>query len=383
MERKEAEYRIKEILKRSSDYHNVYTPFELCDEMISKIPELNKDMQMLVMFNLEFIYVIREKIGDINNLWFLTPDELKRKAAIGMGVNENQIVKYEYNNKKIIDEVNMPKFDVICGNPPYKKNLHLKFLDLAVNSLKKDGIIIWLHPARWLQDPLAPMKKNSDFNKYKDLPFAQFDIIPLLKAKKYFNFGATIDLVISQLKKNNKSIINEEKIYQIRNIPYSFNRLLKLNFKSIASVIEYNKRDGVRVKVSAIGSPADRISRKPYMFYFSSDIQKNIIINGLVNGKDWTEVRGKNQFSKIKGSNIPMSIKFNTVEEAQNFIDSTNTEVFQFFNFLTKLDVHVQLKYLPFMDDYTQPWTNERFQKYFDITNEEMIFIRETMKKYM
>ena len=95
----------------------------------------------------------------------------------------------------------MPKFDVIVGNPPYKKDLHLKFLKICNSLLKRNGEIIWIHPARWLQDPLAPMKGNSDFNKYKDLPFVNFEIIPCGIASKLFNNEMTSDLVISHLKK--------------------------------------------------------------------------------------------------------------------------------------------------------------------------------------
>ena len=84
MERIEAKERIKEILKRSSDFHNVYTPFELCEEMINKLPTINSNINILVMFNLEFIYTIKEKIIDLKNVWFLTPNEFKKKAAMAL-----------------------------------------------------------------------------------------------------------------------------------------------------------------------------------------------------------------------------------------------------------------------------------------------------------
>ena len=32
------------------------------------------------------------------------------------------------------------------------------------------------------------------------------------------------------------------------------------------------------------------------------------------------------------------------------------------------VDVHVHHKFLPYMQDYTQPWTDKRFCEYFDIT---------------
>ena len=218
--------------------------------------------------------------------------------------------------------------------------------------------------------------------KYKNLPFVDFDIIPLAKSQKYFHNLLSSDLVISHLQYNKKSILNEDKIYQLRSIPISFKRLLKTKFTSINDVAEWNKRDGIRVKVRPIipfiGSGAPENPQIQYYIFFKNDI----FINGMMNGKDWTEYGQKNQFSKSLGSSIPLSIKFNTSDEAKNFIDSTNTDIFLFFNFLTKLDVHVQLKYLPFMEDYTQSWTDERFQIHFNISNEEMIYIKNTIKKY-
>ena len=50
-------------------------------------------------------------------------------------------------------------FDHIIMNPPYDKNLHLKILQEAI---KHSDDVVNLSPIRWLQDPLAEYKKNSD-----------------------------------------------------------------------------------------------------------------------------------------------------------------------------------------------------------------------------
>lgn len=51
------------------------------------------------------------------------------------------------------------KFDHIIMNPPYCRNLHLKILNEAI--CYSDDIVN-LSPIRWLQDPLAERKRNSD-----------------------------------------------------------------------------------------------------------------------------------------------------------------------------------------------------------------------------
>jgi type I restriction-modification system DNA methylase subunit len=51
----------------------------------------------------------------------------------------------------------MAKFDHIIMNPPYSRNLHLKILS---NALDYSDDIVNLSPVRWLQDPLAELKKE-------------------------------------------------------------------------------------------------------------------------------------------------------------------------------------------------------------------------------
>jgi len=272
----------------------------------------------------------------------------------------------------------MPKFDVVVGNPPYQRNLHLKFLELSNDLIKDSGLIIWIHPARWIQDPLGIKKKNSDFNNYKDLPFIDFKIITANEGRKLFNIGITTDLVISSLQKGEKSILDLKKVYQLRNIPYDLNIVFETDLPSLSDVIEKDKRDGIRVQIRPI---IPKIGGGAKFRYYLVNKRDDIIIDGLKNGKEWSQTTSKNQFTKPIGSPIPLSIKFNSITEAQNFIDSTFTDFYSFLMFLSKTDVHVQVKYLPFMMDYTKPWTDRRFREYFNISDENMDFIHEIMKK--
>lgn len=267
------------------------------------------------------------------------------------------------------------KFDVVVGNPPYKKDLHLKMLKKTVDHLSPGGEIIWLHPARWVQDPHAPEKSNSDFNEYHLLPFIELEFIPQGKASKLFGNEMRSDLSISHLKNGSKSILTPEKIYELRKIPISIKSIFNKNFISLKSVAEENKRDGIRVRIKTIIQPGHGRSQKDYNLY----PKEEIIINGEINGKDWTLNVQKNQFEKPVGYPIPLSIKFSTEEEARNFINSTKTDFFLFLHYLSKVEAITPIEYLPFMKDYKNPWTNERFQEYFNLSNKDMEFIKERM----
>lgn len=218
--------KIKEILKRSSDSHNVFTPFELCDEMLNKIPELNINQSILVMFNLEFIHIIREKLGKegLNNIWFLTPDEFKKKAAIIMGVNENHIVIYEYNTKIISS--NMPKFDVVVGNPPFqppvksdgagtgsRNKIWHKFVELGFNILKDDGWFAFITPFNWR---MSNLKKGVE--KYAQELMWNNNIIDIQPANKFFSVGGNVSI--------DYWIITKNKNIKGMNIPEEFKKIM-------------------------------------------------------------------------------------------------------------------------------------------------------------
>lgn len=87
------------------------------------------------------------------------------------------------------------------------------------------------------------------------------------------------------------------------------------------------------------------------------------------------------------------TFRFNTQTEADNFFDYLQLKAVKFINALVKVDMHVPWGVFPYVDDYTQPWTNKRFCEYFGITGfisdteaepgSEWEEIINTMKAYM
>ena len=90
------------------------------------------------------------------------------------------------------------KFDNIIMNPPYSGSLHLKVLDEA---MKHCDNIVNLSPIRWLQDPIAEYKKNSDWKKFENIrnKIENIEIIPQKDANNFFGADFASDLGIYKI----------------------------------------------------------------------------------------------------------------------------------------------------------------------------------------
>ena len=56
-------------------------------------------------------------------------------------------------------------FDCCIMNPPYDKSLHLKIIAEILPHCDK---VVNISPCRWLEDPLARYKSNSEYKKFED-----------------------------------------------------------------------------------------------------------------------------------------------------------------------------------------------------------------------
>lgn len=167
---------LEKIYSASEDSHNIYTPISLCKDMINSISDLNGDI--LVISNIEFLFVLKDKGVDLNNVYYTVNCELKKTIANGLGIKSNNISNLEYNNKEIKFNIDM-KFDVIIQNPPYNPNsLWKKFVLKGIDLLKEDGQMVAIHPDSWRKKTSHKKLFNHLKEHISELHINEFNAFP-------------------------------------------------------------------------------------------------------------------------------------------------------------------------------------------------------------
>ena len=247
------------------------------------------------------------------------------------------------------------KFDVVVGYPPYSRSLHLKVLKKTMEHVDFDngGEIIWLHPDRWI-------------NKFID-----FNGSPLEKlfAKKLSSSLAKIDFI---------SNVEFAKLFGLTG-NYPRNGFCVSCWKLTSSPVDFNefrRIDPIALKVlkrvyamPSLRSRFDKNANLP----FSVSVRRT-----CCSCLPWTGAT-----EKTGTCNAAQKIYFQTEVELENFKKYSDWKSYNFWKWL-KDEVHwtgiENSAEFPFMPDYTQPWTDERFYKFFELTPDEIKLIEDTVK---
>lgn len=271
------------------------------------------------------------------------------------------------------------KFDHIIMNPPYCKNLHLKILS---NALDYSDDIVNLSPIRWLQDPLAEFKKNSDWIRFKNIRerIESIKILDKDKASNLFGTSFTMNIGIYHITNNTTDYSNKFKNPLISK--------MVLHIKdTVHNHIIIDDLSGISLLVSLIVPGCNiKIARENGWIYSR---ERSFYTNrhNESTGKTYWEYSNKHQchstiaraqVSKPKSENT--NLKFNSKEERLNFYNSWSTKCLKYLYGMQLTDMHVQTKFLPYLGDYTHPWTDNQIYKYFDLTEEEIKEIENTIK---
>ena len=249
----------------------------------------------------------------------------------------------------------------IIMNPPYDKNLHLKILQEA---MKHSDDVVNLSPIRWLQDPLAEYKKNSDWKKFEDVRkrIESLDVVSAAEAQKLFSSGQYENLGIYHITKNGGANILpkpfiSQGLFDKVNLP-----TYQGKYKSIYDAFKEGHCD------------------------FSRPFVKFSPLQGGVDHKSWynimspqKELAFTNKVVKGKGTAIG-TVNFDTEEEAENFFAYCQTKFVKACNGNVKTNIRWPGYAVPFMPTYEHPWTDEMLYEYFDLTEDEVKEIEQEIK---
>lgn len=271
----------------------------------------------------------------------------------------------------------MPKgkrADILIMNPPYDGNLHLKFLEKAIQISEN---IVSIQPIRWLEESVGKDKKSSAYNKYKESiseHIKDLEIVLSQEAKKLFDIILPVNLGIYVCDKNGGYNYEQLSSNSIIDKVLNYIKENKCNF-------EFNKKDGYRVRVPFVSSGKTVGSGQRAPSITSLCIKNIVYKDGKYNGKWWYEYYVRNQYSKTT-EEITSSIKFDSAEEGYNFIESFNTDFGRYIESQLIVDVNINNNKILWMGNainphtgkigYKSKWTDEDFNKFFDLSKEEI-----------
>lgn len=344
---------LEKIYSVSEDTHSIYTPLDLCEEMINSISKLEGDI--LVISNLEFLITLKRNGVDMNTVHYSVNCHYKKRVAVQLGLDLNNIYQLDYNSKEIDLGIEDMKFDVIVMNPPYGK-LHLPFLELSTKLRNDGGEIISIQPI----DKLQVNVSKKDFSWLKP---EHIKIINAEEATKLFNAKFISDLGIIHITDNHNFDISELKYYN-----NYYNNINKLRKKSLHEHYIYSKDNVTNHFVEFALTHGHSRALDEYELFSATKMEVNKECKGLPNKK--------------------RRLYFNTKIEAENFIKSCRNITYYFIRKIVfSTPTTIPMRGMPFMGDYTKVYTDKDYCDYFnldyDIVKKEMSkYIKQVKKSY-
>lgn len=301
------------------------------------------------------------------------------------------VVIYEYNNKRIIGEEKMPKFDVVIGNPPYQDstkvakntNLWSKFIVLSYNMTNDNGYVSLITPDTWFSPTETQLKVVKDILTKNELIFLNKDI------SKYFK-GIGSSFVSFLLKKNKNKIKTYIKLEDGNEIEKNIQdydllpKIMNLNSLSITEKVLLNDNKKINFS-SSLRSSANRFENNGK---YKAITSKGEIINTNEYGKNANikkvVVSKISYLYPIYDDGVAATTSYSywapvkNKTEGLNMISFLNSKLIQFiFNKIcryTGFNSIGVLKHLPELN-FSHSWTDQELYRYFNLTQEEINYI--------
>ena len=315
----------------------------------------------------------------------------------------------------------MKKFDVIVGNPPFQEtedsgarkqkshNLYSKFIVKGYNILSDDGYLAMVCPASWMT-PYGNTAGKSSKEGFKRL-FRRNRLLYLnLNDIEGFNVGSTFTAFVMQKNTDNKAqtfikgIYNKNRYQSRLKITPDHIWLPNLLTKESVSILEKTNFSALRkfdVKNDNFFHPVVVSSSKGKKILHSKASKDCIYEQYHTNTKSkWSNIPHLNQnqkkvlFTKSgyfkpcydngqKGvTEAAFYILVDSNKEGQNLIDILNGKLYRFIVSTSKwsgFNMPEVVQTLPWLDTQ-KTWTDRDIYNYFELTQDEIDLIEDTLK---
>lgn len=370
----------------SPSNEEVYTPVALVEEMLDKLPVevwKNPDLRWVDpcaksgIFMLEVIIRLMKnlEIGDetftynhiINNMVKAYVNVERNKWLVSKMIygNTDKVRRVELLEIDKVKTENMPKFDVVVGNPPFQApgarvgwaQLYISFIDKGLEILKPNGLLLFVSPPTFLKNKINVIKNYQ-------IKYLNFSIV-----KKYFlEIGSSFCYYLIQKKEKNEFTIiegNDNKIFKA-NINYNnFFPVSNVVNEQAFSIVEkiYSKKGRTfKFKRNQIPIPINAI--------FVRRQNRNPYFNALKTFKDFDK--------KIK-----ISQDYTMDIDVENGISLLNSKLYKFLYKCYSTSPFITLDFInkiPFPNINFKDMTDKQIYEYFNITTEEINYIETQIK---
>ena len=238
-------------------------------------------------------------------------------------------------------------FTCCIMNPPYENSLHLKIL---TEILQHCETTVNISPCRWLEDPLAKYKKNSEFNKFENSvskKIESIDIVPQEQANNLFDIEHT-DLAIYVLGQGG---YDYNKLSQMDPIAYK----IFSKCQTGKTMMDISTAEGYRGKHDGIFGVIN--SHRNECNKFISDKYELFIT-----------------YRETHGNKL---IFFNSDIERQNCFKYLTSNILRYYGAKVRKNQRIPWQFVPVVD-FTKTCDDKFLAEYFGITDDELKIIKQT-----
>lgn len=396
----------------------ICTPLPLVEEIVEKLPVQwdNPNLKILdpVCGRGVFLFVIKNKLLQAGH----SEQHIIENMLYGVDIAQQNVdvtvavldPEYKYKNNiecadALAKDYKNMKFDVIVGNPPYQDsttlvkgsrgNLWQKFVFAGFDLLKPEGSIAFVTPDSWLQfrGKIGTLLKSNQLTH----------VWTSSHVNNYFDVGVTISAWIATKKAPTCTtlFVNENKTMDLRSVDMLSNTSVEAT--SILQKVLVPATDGIQFETDSQNNVSwkndpqyshlyaeEQSNSRPWRVCHTAridcyaankpkDYDKKKVILPLM-----TKTPRPRFFDGGIGSVSRMSVHYNVKsnQEGNNLVTLLTRKVYQFVCHVTNNRNSMTrdwLRQLPKLD-LSRSWTDEELYKYFNLTQEEIKLIEDTIK---